>query len=69
MEKNCRKSCGICKGSTIHQYLDVASFVCILLLNILSVFQSLVPLVDEVKDHNFRIHPIIHLAQVFETDK
>ena len=42
MEINCKKTCGKCKGSSIHyNYIfHVESFLYILLLNILLEFQS-----------------------------
>ena len=40
-------------------FFGVALFLHILFLNILSVFQCLVPLGHKRKDHNFRIHSYI----------
>ena len=40
-------------------FFGVGSFLYILFLNILSVFQYLVPLGHKRKDHNFRIHSYI----------
>ena len=57
--ESCRISCGICRGSSNHYSLGVASFLYILFLNFLPVFQSLVPLGHKGKDHNTRIHSYI----------